>query len=54
MDKLTNATTLKTAGAVTIAMLLASNFTSGKGTLIQGGAMFAAALLTTAFVVPKI
>lgn len=37
-------TNLKTAGVVTIVMLLASNFTAGKGQLIQGAAMFAAAL----------
>lgn len=35
---------LKKAGAVTIAMLLASNLTAGKGKLIQGAVMFGAAL----------
>lgn len=54
MDKIFTAPNLKSAGAVTAAMLLANNFTSGKGLLIQGGAVFAAALLTTVFVVPRI
>jgi hypothetical protein len=45
---------LKTAGIVTVTMVLASNLTAGKGTLWQGGAMFAAAYVALTYIAPKI
>lgn len=54
MDKLTNKTTLMTAGAATAAAVVAMSVTSKYGTLAQGGAAFAAVLLTVAFGVPQL
>lgn len=49
MSELTNASNLKKAGLVTIAVYLAHSFTQGQSKLVQGGAMFAAAALALPF-----
>lgn len=45
---------LKAAGAVTIALVLASNLTASRGTIVQGIVMFTGAAVILGLVVPKI